>query len=232
MELIDTPPTPAFDASAFTTYDNETDSTPTEQELVEELPAHLMPPPIDTENVKPTFRRGTGYLRAETVPEETADAEPVGEDSFGAGLESAENETPTVPAMRQTDGVGESGDSTESTGEAESESSERQGTGRKRRRRRRRKPRGARAAESAETGAGDSLSDNSNNPGEAGKSSESPPPVSEVSAPSNVAPDSAPAGATEASPEGESADAKEPGDKEESGTPPKRKRRRRRRRGK
>lgn len=123
MQLIDTPKVGKFDASAFTTYDNEADSTPTERELVEDLPAHLMPPERETENVKPTFRRGTGYLRAETAPEveppAVAATEPVGQDSFGAGIDSAQ-------------------DSSNATDSADGKP-----PGKKRRRRRRRKPREA-----------------------------------------------------------------------------------------
>lgn len=120
MELIDTPAVGAFDASGFTTYDNEVDATPTERELVEELPEHMMPPPIDTENIKPTFRRGTGYLRAETAPDtETEPDTSVVAESFGAGIE------PEAEASSVT------------------ETADSEGTGRKRRRRRRRKSREA-----------------------------------------------------------------------------------------
>lgn len=128
MQLIDTPAVGAFDASAFTTYDNEVDSTPTERELVEELPAHLMPPPIDTENIKPTFRRGTGYLRAESAPEvetiEITSEQPI-HDSFGAGIDSEQADAVSTgtPTAEQTEG------------------DDANGPGRKRRRRRRRKPR-------------------------------------------------------------------------------------------
>lgn len=143
MSLVNESPAPNFDVSPFVTYNNEIDATPTERELVEELPAHLMPPPIDTENIKPTFRRGTGYLRAETSPDEEVKAEAGNEDPFGAGIDSVDTapKAPTSPVTGQTDSKAEARPADPPQVSAGSDEEESDRPGRKRRRRRRRRTR-------------------------------------------------------------------------------------------
>lgn len=102
MQLIDPPPVSPFDATPFATYTTEEYTTPTEAELVEELPLELLPegqelpvPPAE----KP-LRRGTGYLRAESAPEGPAqDDKSLEESDFGAGLDDT---TPTESPAAQT----------------------------------------------------------------------------------------------------------------------------------
>lgn len=217
MELVDTPATPAFDASAFTTYDNEVDSTPTERELVEELPAHLMPPPIDTENIKPTFRRGTGYLRAETTPDEAKEQESTETHAFGAGLEPAEAAVET-PAVQQAESGSANNEAADKSERAVTDGEKTKSGGRKRRRRRKRKSRDTNAANSTESMSNESTEENLT------ASAVSPPATSE---------------STETNPNDDTPDAAEPassdaesGETADSSDTPKRKRRRRRRRGK
>ncbi|MEQ9409920.1 MAG: hypothetical protein RIK87_19445 [Fuerstiella sp.] len=92
MQIIDDQGPAPFDASAFVTYNNEEDVTPTEAELVEDLPEHDYPggaersaPPAE----KP-LRRGKGYLRAEATTADGDDSEKPEaspETEFGAGID-------------------------------------------------------------------------------------------------------------------------------------------------
>ncbi len=97
MQLIDTPPVQPFDATPFATYTSEEYATPTEAELVEDLPERYLPEGMELPAVpaeKP-LRRGKGYLRAEIT---TADEPPSSEESdFGAGLEDAPPATAKAP---------------------------------------------------------------------------------------------------------------------------------------
>ncbi len=216
MKLIDTPPVGAFDASAFTTYDNEVDATPTERELVEELPEHMLPPPVDTENIKPTFRRGTGYLRAEMAPEAEVEAEheslplePVVVDFFGAGLDSGAE----PPAVAETSDSG--------------------GTGKKRRRRRRRKPR---ETDDATVEAAASVEAETNGGHQTSVGSDAEPVAQQTSTQVSAASESSPSASDSpdgVSPQAENSDEGVAGESGESADgAPKKKRRRRRRKGK
>lgn len=92
MSVVEDAP-PAFDASKFVTYQTDELTTPTEKELLEDLPewegreAHRIK--VEEKETKP--RRGVGFLRAEPS---TETAESQTEDSldseFGAGLDESE----------------------------------------------------------------------------------------------------------------------------------------------
>ncbi len=92
MQAIDRPPVGEFDSSPFVTYMGEEDTTPTEAELVEDLPEREVTEiELAAAEKASRPRRGKGYLRAEPTPVEKPDKpkpaieEP--ESEFGAGIE-------------------------------------------------------------------------------------------------------------------------------------------------
>ena len=98
MAIVEEPP-PPVDISRFITYQTDEYMTPTEAELVEELPAKEGFTPV-SEYVEPKEKkpfRGTGYLRAEAAPEDdtspaTGPETGAEEDEwaeFGIGIESS-----------------------------------------------------------------------------------------------------------------------------------------------
>ena len=157
MQMIDTPRVLPFDPSAFATYNNEEDATPTDEELVEELPAHMMPPAIEQSDEPPPPRRGKGYLRAEVSPESDVDSNSLDvvsdhADSFGDGLDP-EDDTPSHVA---TDVVqaGATSQQVDTSIVAENVAGEDSAPSEKRRsrRRRKRKPRNVRGTPSVDSG--------------------------------------------------------------------------------
>lgn len=90
MSIVD-PDRKQVDVSRFVTYQSEELTTPTEKELIEDLPewegreAHQKK--VEEKASKP--RRGVGFLRAEPEPAETQE-EASAESDFGAGLDEAE----------------------------------------------------------------------------------------------------------------------------------------------
>lgn len=177
MQLVDTPRVPEFDPTQFATYTSPEYATPTEAELVEELPAHLTRPPVERSSEPPKPRRGKGYLRAEISDPDageddarSTEEEPVAADDFGSGLDAEESSSaqPTAenresipeargPVEQQATGS-QSGDS---PGDDESNSGT-DGPGRRRKRRRRR---GRKSAGSAESGSDSSKTSESQTSG-------------------------------------------------------------------
>ena len=113
MAIVEDPPRPV-DISRFITYQTDEYTTPTEAELVEELPEKEGFTPV-SEYVEPKEKkpfRGTGYLRAEAAPEDdTSPATGTEEDEwaeFGIGIDSSpllqsSGEKP-APGSRQRSG--------------------------------------------------------------------------------------------------------------------------------
>lgn len=92
MSIVEDPK-PPFDASKFVTYQTEELTTPTEKELLEDLPewegreAHRKK--VEEKESKP--RRGVGFLRAEPATESTdGQSDEAADSDFGAGLDEAE----------------------------------------------------------------------------------------------------------------------------------------------
>lgn len=149
MQLQHTDRIRKFDVDEFVSYQTEEDLTPTEAELVEEIPEHLMPIGPSEEELaakaaKP--RRGKAYLRAE-IDEDAVSTKPEGKDEpteeFGAGLDDEPLET--IPVDRQSNASREAINTAKpgSDQSPENDSEDTTGTpGRKRRRRRRRRGRG------------------------------------------------------------------------------------------
>ena len=77
------------DTGRFVTYLSEADVTPTDAELVEDLPDYEMPPALkaftEGKPLEKPLRRGVGYLRAEVEPETQASDD---DSDFGAGLDA------------------------------------------------------------------------------------------------------------------------------------------------
>ena len=103
MQAIDRPPVGEFDASPFVNYMGDEDTTPTEAELVEDLPEREVTEiELAAAEKASRPRRGKGYLRAEPTPVDEPERpkqqndEP--ESEFGAGIEDdASTETDRVP---------------------------------------------------------------------------------------------------------------------------------------
>lgn len=96
MVLIDTPAVAPFDATPFVTYTSDEDISPTEAELVEDLPDRE-PTPQELAAAEKPLRRGKGYLRAEAAPEDPPTASSAVDsdsdtDEFGAGIDESKDE--------------------------------------------------------------------------------------------------------------------------------------------
>ncbi|MCA9047901.1 MAG: hypothetical protein KDA89_04195 [Planctomycetaceae bacterium] len=87
-----------FDASAFATYLTEEFTTPTPEELVEDLPPREVPVTVEADGTttpvapKEKLRRGKGYLRAEApdpalFTDSGSDSDSSDSDDFAAGIE-------------------------------------------------------------------------------------------------------------------------------------------------
>lgn len=176
MEIVDSSGPIEFDTKPFVNYDNEEDRTPTEAELVEELPDYEMPPALkalaEGKPVEKPLRRGVGYLRAEAASDnenltDTADAD----NDFGAGLEPDRSEIGTDdPSGQITEAT-----STTYVADTSTDSKPDEPSGkRKRRRPRRRRGKRKGSSETSQTG-GDSRPDSgpvssSEGSGESGES--------------------------------------------------------------
>lgn len=97
MTLIDPEPVRPFDASPFVTYDTEEFTTPTESELVEDLPERE-PLPIELAAAEKPLRRGKGYLRAEPAPDDDPDSPSAPQSDFGAGIDDEPSVKPAAIA--------------------------------------------------------------------------------------------------------------------------------------
>lgn len=144
MQLQPTDRIRKFDVATFVSYQSEEDTTPTAEELVEDIPQHLMPIGPSEEEIaakaaKP--RRGKAYLRTEV--DEKAEAKSKSStsdfDDFGTGIE-IEPQVSTA-ATKPINDSGR-GNVTEPGSVKDSDNSK-EGSGRKRKRRRRRRGKGA-----------------------------------------------------------------------------------------
>lgn len=141
MQLQETDRIRKFDIDSFVSYQTDEDVTPTAEELIEEIPQHLMPVGPSEEEIaakaaKP--RRGKAYLRTEIDEQAEATSntetnEPEADD-FGAGIVNDLPETTDRRQQPDSTDSGEPDQSTESTTDH---------PGRKRKRRRKRRSRGA-----------------------------------------------------------------------------------------
>lgn len=108
MQIVDEPRYPKFDPTPFVSYDNEQDATPTEAELVEDLPERQKTAvEIAAAEQAGKPRRGKGYLRAEidesdpsAATTDTESAEPAAD--FGAGIEE-DNASPQAGVIAPPD---------------------------------------------------------------------------------------------------------------------------------
>lgn len=151
MQLQETERFRTFDVGSFVSYQTDEDITPTEAELVEEIPQHLMPVGPSDEEIaakaaKP--RRGKAYLRTEIdespKPDAKTDKAQSDADDFGAGIDdesSPEDSPKPVAAKRASD---QRSGSSQAAMAADSDN-----PGRKRKRRRRKRGSGRRETDSA-----------------------------------------------------------------------------------
>lgn len=222
MQIVDEPRYPKFDPTPFVSYDNEQDATPTDAELIEDLPERQKTAvEIAAAEQAGKPRRGKGYLRAEIDESDpsasagdTTPAEPAAD--FGAGIEE-ENAAPKtavidppnteVPkrSLDESSVEDSAGEQTATDSEAETEGKPRS----RRRRRPRRRGRDRKRSDSESTNSGTAAGDRP-------KADES----------------SSASAQNEAAATGDASDADGAGDKSNSGRKRRPRRRNRRRRGK